>query len=1139
MRKHKKIKRGLALLLVVSLSMSCCIFHCGSAPYVEADTGTEITDTSQYYKTVGRQRVSVHDPSIVKEGDTYYIFGSHMAWAKSTDLENWTHFTNNINRDYRSLFADGFSWAALGDAKYNPSGNMWAPDVIWNKDMQKWCMYMSINGGSWNSSIVLLVADHLEGDWKSVGTVLYSGFGNDVHDYKKSDYQAVTGDTVLAERYVTDRKGIVRSGWQSVYGAHAIDPCVFYDEEGRLWMAYGSWSGGIYMFRLDNKTGLRDNSADAKKGYTDAYMGKKIGGSTASGEGCYIEYINGAYYMFLSYGALEAAGGYNMRVFSSENPDGPYTDISGDDANKGGAVNGAIGTRLMSYYKWSYQSNAQVAQGHNSAFVDENGNAYVVYHTRTDNGTEYHSVRVHQLFTTEHGRLAAAPFEYTGTDRVKEDGYSADEIAGDYEILFQKHTVSEKLEYNAPQHIVLNKDGTITGDVTGTWKEQDKKALMSVIVDNVTYEGTFVEQNLEETNIKTLCFTAVGTNEVCLWGAKYPGDGAAVAMAGNSLRVPAKINADTKLDSEGLWGTKITWRSDASSLLEDGTIIPSAIDRKITVKGIVSKGDYYFTKTMTTTVEAEKESSSVSQGTGNFYYQDYEGNPVLNSLWTVTGNTTIEKNATDKANATNHVRIVPSGSGNRGAVSTFDFKRQLSGNYDFETDVMLSSSTGNSGSTTPKTQFALMCEDKAYESGGVNIGLASGYILKLEAVGAGNQTFTINDDEKDTVLLPASDWIHVKVSVDTGDLTKAVLTLTNTSTGQVLKKDKEIRINGGGKLAGLYILLGRGNSSGARVDNTVIKMPGIADYHVLDAKISKGNNLLKLQSEKKPYTEETAVKLQTAVQAAGAVSRDLPVSEQQKVDDAAAALEKALQELTCITHVFSEAIVTKEATLTTEGTQVYYCYQCSHTKQETIPRKNPTATTKPEETENPAPTKQPDENSGKGTEAEKVDMQAAGYLGRSITMVKGKKVTLRAVVSSAGAGKKVTYKSSKPGVASVSAKGVVQAKKTGSTKITVTSADGNAAAKVTITVVKKAKKVTAFKLKKTALKMRRGTSAALELKSMTKGGTDKISFKSSDKKVAGVDRYGVVHALKKGTVTLKVKCGKKTVNVKVKVTVRM
>lgn len=32
--------------------------------------------------------VSVHDPSIVKDNGTYYIFGSHMAAAKCDDLKS-------------------------------------------------------------------------------------------------------------------------------------------------------------------------------------------------------------------------------------------------------------------------------------------------------------------------------------------------------------------------------------------------------------------------------------------------------------------------------------------------------------------------------------------------------------------------------------------------------------------------------------------------------------------------------------------------------------------------------------------------------------------------------------------------------------------------------------------------------------------------------------------------------------------------------------------------------------------------------------------------------------------------------------------------------------------------------------------
>ena len=35
---------------------------------------------------------------------------------------------------------NAFNWSKKGSANYSVDGNMWAPDVIWNEKMQKWCM---------------------------------------------------------------------------------------------------------------------------------------------------------------------------------------------------------------------------------------------------------------------------------------------------------------------------------------------------------------------------------------------------------------------------------------------------------------------------------------------------------------------------------------------------------------------------------------------------------------------------------------------------------------------------------------------------------------------------------------------------------------------------------------------------------------------------------------------------------------------------------------------------------------------------------------------------------------------------------------------------------------------------------------
>ena len=308
-------------------------------------------------------RVSVHDPSVVWEpsSKSYYIFGSHRAVAKSSNLMTWSTVTVNwatsgngsvtnsqafttpavtkVKKGGTEVDLPAFNaleWSKRGEAvsgnAYNIDGNLWAPDVIYNKAMKKWCMYMSINGDYWYSSIVLLTSNSIAGPYTYQAPVVIGGFSSG-NSYKDTDLELVIGEqNTLPERYNVGTK------WGNRY-PNNIDPCVFYDEDGKLWMTYGSWSGGIWMLELDEETGLRDyDVAYTLTGNGDAvtqdpYFGKKIaGGRYVSGEASYIEYVGGYYYLFMTYGGLEANGGYQMRVFRSQNPDGPYLDSKGTNA---------------------------------------------------------------------------------------------------------------------------------------------------------------------------------------------------------------------------------------------------------------------------------------------------------------------------------------------------------------------------------------------------------------------------------------------------------------------------------------------------------------------------------------------------------------------------------------------------------------------------------------------------------------------------------------------------------------------------------------------------------------------------------------------------------------------------------------
>ena len=473
---------------------------------------------------VNNKTVSCHDPSIVvgtdKEGKKcYYIFGSHLSWAKSYDLENWVSFTNNINAHYQSIFAEPKKWSAHGSSNYPLTGYMWAPDVIYNTTMNKWCMYMSIDGDNWYSSIVLLTADEVEGDWEYQGIVVYSGFRTADY-YDETDVAKATGETTIASRY-TDKK------WGDYY-PNNIDACTFYDDDGNLYMSYGSWSGGIFLLELDEETGLRDYSVTYENSiHSDPYFGKKIaGGKYVSGEGSYIQKIGDYYYLFMSYGNLEAKGGYNVRVFRSERPDGDYVDALGNDPYYDTYVfnyNLPIGERLFGGYKWRSQSVAQVAQGHNSAFVDDDGRAYMVFHTRTSDGSEGHFVKVHQLFVNKNGYLVAAPYRTSG-EKLDATMNRVEEVAGDYDLIIHNLDIDyASYEVNTPVSITLNEDGTISGEYEGTWSIEDGTSYITLEFNSDVYEGVVLKQCIEDTTVETVVFTAVGdSTQITIWGSRIP-----------------------------------------------------------------------------------------------------------------------------------------------------------------------------------------------------------------------------------------------------------------------------------------------------------------------------------------------------------------------------------------------------------------------------------------------------------------------------------------------------------------------------------------------------------------------------------------------------------------------------------------
>lgn len=436
--------------------------------------------------------VTVHDPSIMKTKDTYYIIGSHLASAKSKDLIRWQQISSNVS-NFNPLIPnvyiklkESFDWAE--------TDTMWAGDIIQLKDGRYYMYYCLCKGDSPRSTLGVAVANDVEGSYEDLGIILKSGMW---------DQRSEDGTIYDATKH-----------------PNVVDPDVFYDKNGNLWMVYGSYSGGIFILRMDETTG---------KPFPGQGYGKRLLGLNHSRiEAAFMQYSpeTDYYYMFLSFGGLDANGGYNIRVCRSKNPDGPFVDSSGKNMIYCHGANGTMfddksiepfGAKLMGNFNFVDSGLGYVSPGHNSTYYEESINKYfIVFHTRFPGRGEEHQVRVHQMFINSDGWPVVVPHQYAGETIGK---YTLDEVSGTYAYVNHGTDISSNIKYSSK--ISLNRDGSITGSVKGKWQFIGDNRI-TLNIGGVDYNGVVIKQYDAGLKKFVMTFTALqkGGN-VAVWGSGF------------------------------------------------------------------------------------------------------------------------------------------------------------------------------------------------------------------------------------------------------------------------------------------------------------------------------------------------------------------------------------------------------------------------------------------------------------------------------------------------------------------------------------------------------------------------------------------------------------------------------------------
>jgi arabinan endo-1,5-alpha-L-arabinosidase len=265
--------------------------------------GAPISQAQSNWKPDGSKGFTAHDPVMIKQDDSFYLFTTGGGIAKSTDLKNWERI-KPVPTDLEWVTEDiipGYSGRGY-----------WAPDIQFLDGT--YYLYYSPSAFAKNTSAIGVMTNKTmdqnspDYEWKDHGMILQSIPGRDF--------------------------------W------NAIDANVYFDKKWRGettgWLSFGSFWGGLKLVKLDSTmTAL----AEPQEWYTIAKQERTFGmPDTDPGDGTveapFIYKRHQYYYLFISVGyccrGLDST--YEVQVGRSRDIRGPYFDKEGKPLYAGGGT---------------------------------------------------------------------------------------------------------------------------------------------------------------------------------------------------------------------------------------------------------------------------------------------------------------------------------------------------------------------------------------------------------------------------------------------------------------------------------------------------------------------------------------------------------------------------------------------------------------------------------------------------------------------------------------------------------------------------------------------------------------------------------------------------------------------------------
>ncbi|MGQ8337023.1 family 43 glycosylhydrolase [Sunxiuqinia sp. A32] len=297
---------------------------------------------SDYADAKEKQRIGVHDPVMIEENNTWYLFctGRGIEVLSSPDLQNWTRLS--------PVFEEVPAWVKQEIPNYKGS-SIWAPDISYHN--RQYYIYYSVSAFGRNTSCIGVATNKTlnpadpEFKWIDHGMVVKS----------------VPGET----------------NW------NAIDPNLIIDDRGTPWLTFGSFWNGIQQIKMNANLfeidGTRDNIVTIASRKTEEEIDNQpdpgnypLDAGSSQIEAPFMFKNKDYYYLFVSWDRCCAGpeSTYKIAIGRSLKPHGPFVDKEGKQMLY------CSGTILLQGDETDWY-----AQGHNAVVRDAgNGKVYLVAH---------------------------------------------------------------------------------------------------------------------------------------------------------------------------------------------------------------------------------------------------------------------------------------------------------------------------------------------------------------------------------------------------------------------------------------------------------------------------------------------------------------------------------------------------------------------------------------------------------------------------------------------------------------------------------------------------------------------------------------------------------------------------------------